>query len=238
MVLRQRGSLSSRSCLRAGGRATRSSKPSGWKRFSSVRTLGGNDGANNPCPYWGRCVYTHRPHLGIPKNEVRRNRDIFGFSGGMADFQVSIRMANWPSCTVAGPEPLFSNFTFNGLRHTRLPTARGIRLGRPAGGLAAARGPPNSVNIAARPCAVRSTGTCPRFDDPNKFFRKKFYDEKEVLPRPEESSGSTIPRGDSAGHCKEREELPCWCREAWDHTAPLWIPEITGLDLSQMWRAD
>src|SRR5580693_2026774 len=48
---------------------------------------GGNDGLNTLVPWGDDTYYKHRPHLGIPKKELRVIDDHFGFSGGMSGFE-------------------------------------------------------------------------------------------------------------------------------------------------------
>jgi uncharacterized protein (DUF1501 family) len=62
---------------------------------------GGNDGLNTFIPYGDDAYYRHRPHLGIPKKDVRVIDSHFGFSKGMAGFERYIRTGSWRWCTAA-----------------------------------------------------------------------------------------------------------------------------------------
>ena len=59
----------------------------GGKILVVLELSGGNDGLNTLIPYGDDAYYRHRPHIGIPRKEVRAIDDHFGFSRGMAGFE-------------------------------------------------------------------------------------------------------------------------------------------------------
>src|SRR5665213_648390 len=147
---------------------------------------GGNDGLNTLAPYGDDAYYRLRPHIGIPKKELRPIDDHFGFSGGMVGFERLYKEGKLAVVHGCGYDnPSFSHFTSMAYWHTAAPNS-GEQYGW-VGRLAdeiAPEAPPNFlVNIDSRQSlAVRSRRHVPVvFDDPNKFTRDSFYDEKEAL---------------------------------------------------------
>ena len=167
---------------------------------------GGNDGLNTLVPYGDDAYYKHRPHLGIPKKEVRPIDDHFGFSGGMAGFERLYKDGKLAIVHGCGYEnPSFSHFTSMAYWHTAAPNSGEEYgwVGRLADSMAPDAPPNFLVNIAARQSlAVRSRKHVPVvFDDPNKFTQEKFYEEREILDAaPAAKTGrqslAPIPSGD------------------------------------------
>src|SRR5205823_10102904 len=147
---------------------------------------GGNDGLNTLVPCGDDAYYKLRPHIGIPKKEVRPIDDHFGFSGGMAGFERLYKDGKLAIVHGCGYEnPSFSHFTSMAYWHTAAPNSGEEYgwVGRLADAMAPAAPPNYLVNIGARQSlAVRSHRHVPVvFDDPNKFAQEKFYDERDVL---------------------------------------------------------
>ena len=71
------------------GQAAAALAPEG-KILVVLELSGGNDGLNTLVPYGDDAYYRHRPNLGVPKNEVRKIDEHFGFSGGMAGFEIAL----------------------------------------------------------------------------------------------------------------------------------------------------
>jgi uncharacterized protein (DUF1501 family) len=201
---------------------------------------GGNDGLNTLVPYGDDAYYHHRPHLGIPKNDVRKIDDHFGFSGGMAGFQRLYKDGKLAIVHGCGyPNPSFSHFTSMAYWHTAAPNSGEEYgwVGRLADAMAPAAPPNFLVNIAARQSlAVRSRRHVPVvFDDPNKFSQEKFYDEREVLDsvpnNPEVDNPARRFLLDTARSAKDASVL---VREAWAKYHSPVDYGITGLDLPKV----
>jgi uncharacterized protein (DUF1501 family) len=159
---------------------------------------GGNDGLNTLVPYADDAYYRHRPNLGIKAAKLRKIDDHYGFSLGMAGFERLYkdgRMAVVHGCGY--DQPSFSHFTSMAYWHTAAPNSGG-ELGW-VGKLADAlqpKGEPNFlVNIdETQSLAVRSRDHTPVvFDDPEKFVRKGFYQEREVFERMADASEAVNP---------------------------------------------
>src|SRR5215472_15231672 len=147
---------------------------------------GGNDGLNTVVPHGDDAYYKHRPKIGIRPARVRKIDDHFGFNSGMTGFERLYKdgkLAIVHGCGYANPS--FSHFTSMAYWQTAAPN-RGDEfgwVGRLADSLAP-QAPSNFlVNIDARQSlAVRSKLHTPLvFDDPNKFSREGFYEERNVF---------------------------------------------------------
>jgi uncharacterized protein (DUF1501 family) len=148
---------------------------------------GGNDGLNTLVPYADDAYYRHRPNIGIQTAKLRKIDDHYGFSPGMAGFERLYkdgRMAVVHGCGY--DQPSFSHFTSMAYWHTAAPNSGGEYgwVGRLADGLDPDRKAGNLlVNIdETQSLAVSSRDHTPVvFDDPEKFVRKGFYQEREVF---------------------------------------------------------
>jgi len=147
---------------------------------------GGNDGLNTVVPYGDDAYYRHRPNIGLPKDQLRPLDDHFGLNGGMAGFERLFKDGNMAIVHGCGYDnPSYSHFTSMAYWHTAAPNS-GDEYGW-VGKLADTMAPdaPSNyvVNIAARQSlAVRSERHVPVvFDQPERFTREAFYEEKDEL---------------------------------------------------------
>jgi len=201
---------------------------------------GGNDGLNTLIPYGDDAYYKHRPHIGVPRKELRPIDDHFGFSGGMAGFERLYKDGKLAVVHGCGYEnPSFSHFTSMAYWHTAAPNSGEEYgwVGRLADAMAPAAPPNFLVNIAARQSlAVRSRLHVPVvFDDPNKFTQERFYDEKEILDSAPSSKQVENPTRrfllETAQSAKDASVL---VREAWAKYHSPVDYGITGLDLPKV----
>jgi uncharacterized protein (DUF1501 family) len=201
---------------------------------------GGNDGLNTLVPYGDDAYYKHRPHIGIPKKELRPIDDHFGFSGGMAGFEHLYKDGKLAVVHGCGYEnPSFSHFTSMAYWHTAAPNSGEEYgwVGRLADSMAPEAPPNFLVNIAARQSlAVRSRRHVPVvFDDPNKFTQEKFYEEKEILDSAPATKQVDNPSRrfllETAQSAKDASVL---VREAWAKYHSPVDYGITGLDLPKV----
>jgi len=201
---------------------------------------GGNDGLNTLVPYGDDAYYKRRPNLGIPKNEVRKIDDHFGFSSGMAGFERLYKDGKLAIVHGAGyANPSFSHFTSMAYWHTAAPNSGEEYgwVGRLADAMAPEAPPNFLVNIAARQSlAVRSRKHVPVvFDDPNKFSQEIFYDERDILTPPSVTPPVDNPARrfllDTARSAKDASAL---VRAAWSKYHSPVDYGITGLDLPKV----
>lgn len=147
---------------------------------------GGNDGLNTVVPYGDDAYYRHRPSIGIPRQELRVLDDHFGLNGGMSGFERLFKDGDMAIVHGCGYEnPSYSHFTSMAYWHTAAPNSGNEFgwVGRLADGMAPDAPANYVVNIAARQSlAVRSQSHVPVvFDQPERFSREAFYEEKDEL---------------------------------------------------------
>jgi uncharacterized protein (DUF1501 family) len=201
---------------------------------------GGNDGLNTLVPYGDDAYYRLRPNLGIPRTEVRKIDDHFGFSRGMAGFERLYKNGKLAIVHGCGYDnPSFSHFTSMAYWHTAAPNSGEEYgwVGRVADAVAPEAPPNFLVNIGVRQSlAVRSQKHVPVvFDDPNKFSQEKFYAEREILDSVPDNQHVDNPSRrfllDTARSAKDASAL---VREAWSKYHSPVDYGITGLDLPKV----
>jgi len=149
---------------------------------------GGNDGLNTVVPYADDAYYQHRPEIGLPKNQLRILDDHFGLNPGMAGFERLFKDGKMAILHGCGYEnPSYSHFTSMAYWHTAAPNSGQEYgwIGRLADDLDPSGSSNFLVNVAARQSlAVRSKQHVPVvFDQPSRFMREAFFEEKEALSR-------------------------------------------------------
>ncbi len=149
---------------------------------------GGNDGLNTVVPYADDAYYRHRPEIGLPKNQLRILDDHFGLNPGMAGFENMYKDGKMAIVHGCGYEnPSYSHFTSMAYWHTAAPNSGDEYgwIGRLADDMEPSAPSNYVVNVAARQSlAVRSERHVPVvFDQPDRFMREAFHEEKDLLER-------------------------------------------------------
>src|SRR5258708_28515685 len=151
-----------------------------------VELSGGKDGLNTVVPYGDDAYYRARRRIGIKPARLRKLDDHFAFQYTMAGLERLYKDGHMAIVHGVGYEqPSFSHFTSMAYWQTAAPN-RGDEygwVGRVADAIAP-QAPANFlINIDARQSlAVRSRAHTPIvFDDPNKFAREGFYQERDVF---------------------------------------------------------
>ncbi len=208
-----RGGLSRRALMRVGlggaaglgllggplGRAALAAPGEAGKRILVVLEMsGGNDGLNTVVPHGDDAYYRARPSLAIPANEVLRIDEHFGFNPGLIGFERLFKdgdMAIVHGCGYANPS--FSHFTSMAYWHTAAPNSGEEYgwVGRLADEMAPGGAPNFLMNIDSRQSlAVRSREHTPVvFNDPNKFAREGFYQEREMFEHVSDGTSDMNP---------------------------------------------
>jgi len=182
---------------------------------------GGNDGLNTLVPYGDDAYYRLRPKIGVPKKQIRPIDDHFGFNRGMVGFERLYKDGKLAVVHGCGYDnPSFSHFTSMAYWHTAAPNS-GEQYGW-VGRLAdtiAPEAPPNFlVNIDSRQSlAVRSRRHVPVvFDDPRKFTREDFFDEREAFKEaPEAGTVDNPSRRFLLDIAKSAKDASSLVQEAW-----------------------
>src|SRR5437016_1095800 len=209
--------------------------------FVVLELSGGNDGLNTLVPYGDDAYYRHRPKIGLRPARLRKIDEHFGFNSGMVGFERLYKegqLAVVHGCGYANPS--FSHFTSMAYWHTAAPN-RGDEYGW-VGRLADVMAPqaPDTflVNIDAhQSLAVRSKEHTPLvFDDPNKFSREGFYEERDIFAKVVDTGAVENPSRrfllDIARSAKSASAL---VKEAWaNYKSPVDYGITGGLDLPKV----
>jgi uncharacterized protein (DUF1501 family) len=194
----------------------------GGDRILVVMELsGGNDGLNTLVPYADDAYYRHRPSIGIKPNKLRKIDQHYGFSGGMAGFERLYKDGKLAVVHGCGyDQPSFSHFTSMAYWHTAAPNSGGAYgwVGRLADGMKPGGAPNYLVNIdETQSLAVRSREHVPVvFDDPEKFVRKGFYQERPLFEQMAHAGDFASPaQRYLADVARSAQEASTLVRQAW-----------------------
>lgn len=226
-------------------RALATQRAAGPKILVVLELSGGNDGLNTLVPYGDDAYYRHRPKIGIRAQNLRKIDDHFGFSSGMAGFERLYKdgkLAVVHGCGYANPS--FSHFTSMAYWHTAAPN-RGDEygwVGRTADAMSPQPTPNYLVNIDSRQSlAVRTRVHTPLvFDDPNKFARDSFYQERGLFSQPVDAGSATSASSANASRrylldvAQSAQSASVMVKEAWSKYKSPVDYGITGLDLPKV----
>ena len=201
---------------------------------------GGNDGLNTVVPYGDDAYYRHRPEIGLPKSQLRILDDHFGLNPGMSGFEELFKDGKMAIVHGCGYEnPSYSHFTSMSYWHTAAPNSGEEYgwVGRLADNLDSTGSPNFLVNVAARQSlAVRSQQHVPVvFDEPSRFTREAFSQEKEALSHIVDVGDIDNPSRrfllDIARSANDASEL---VREAWSNYSSPVDYGVNSLDLPKV----
>ena len=201
---------------------------------------GGNDGLNTVVPHGDDAYYRLRPKIGIAKKNVRMLDEHFGLSRGMVGFERLYKDGKLAIVHGCGYEnPSFSHFTSMAYWHTAAPNSGEPYgwVGRLADGMAPDAPPNFLVNIDARQSlAVRSQKHVPVvFDDPDKFSRESFHDEKAVFDAiASNAKTENAARRYLLDTARSAKDASALVREAWSKYKSPVDYGIAGLDLPKV----
>ena len=201
---------------------------------------GGNDGLNTVVPYGDDAYYRHRPEIGIPKNDLRLLDDHFGLNPGMTGFERLFKDGKMAIVHGCGYEnPSYSHFTSMSYWHTAAPNSGEEYgwVGRFADNIEPSGSSNFLVNIAARQSlAVRSARHVPVvFDQPDRFMREAFHEEKEALSRtPDVGRVDNPSRRYLLDIAQSANEASGLVREAWSNYSSPVDYGVNGLDLPKI----
>ena len=201
---------------------------------------GGNDGLNTVVPYGDDAYYRHRPEIGLPKSQLRILDDHFGLNPGMSGFEKLFKDGKMAIVHGCGYEnPSYSHFTSMSYWHTAAPNSGEEYgwVGRLADNLDSTGSSNFLVNVAARQSlAVRSQQHVPVvFDEPSRFTREAFSQEKEALSHIADVGDIDNPSRrfllDIARSANDASEL---VREAWSNYSSPVDYGVNSLDLPKV----
>jgi uncharacterized protein (DUF1501 family) len=225
------------------GRAAEAAAASAAARGKILVVLelsGGNDGLNTVVPYGDDAYYRHRPNIAIPENRVRKIDDHFGFNPGMAGFERLYKDGKMAIVHGAGYEnPSYSHFTSMAYWHTAAPNSGEDYgwVGRLADQMAPDAPSNYIVNIASnQSLAVRSQHHVPIvFDDPSRFQREAFYEQRDELDRtPDVGRVDNPSRRFLLDIARGANNASAQVRSAWDNYSSPVDYGVNSLDLPKV----
>ncbi len=203
---------------------------------------GGNDGLNTVVPYSDDAYYRQRPNVGIKANKLRKIDDRYGFSPGMAGFENLYKDGKLAIVHGCGYDnPSFSHFTSMAYWHTAAPNS-GQEYGW-VGRLADTLKPGGARNFlvnvdSSQSLAVRSQLHTPVvFDDPAKFQRESFFQERELIDRVSESPAGSPNHRYLLDVARGARDASALVRDAWSQyktpvdygIVPVDLPKVASL---------
>lgn len=201
---------------------------------------GGNDGLNTVVPYGDDAYYRHRPEIGIPKNDLRILDDHFGLNPGMAGFESLYKDGKMAIVHGCGYEnPSYSHFTSMAYWHTAAPNSGEEYgwVGRLADDMEPSAPSNYMVNVASRQSlAVRSQRHVPVvFDQPSRFMREAFHEEKEALERvPDVGNVDNPSRRYLLDIARSANDASALVRQAWSNYSSPVDYGVNSLDLPKV----
>ena len=209
---------------------------------------GGNDGLNTLVPYGDDAYYRHRPDIGLAADTLRKIDDHFGFNRGTAGFERLYKDGKMAVVHGCGYEnPSFSHFSSMAYWHTAAPNSGEEYgwVGRLADEMAPGGAPNFLMNIDSRQSlAVRSREHTPVvFNDPNKFAREGFYQEREMFQHVSDGTSDMNPsRRFLLDIARSANEASALVRQAWaNYSSPidyglvaLDLPKVAALIEAEM----
>ncbi|MCP5347435.1 MAG: DUF1501 domain-containing protein [Pseudomonadales bacterium] len=201
---------------------------------------GGNDGLNTVVPYGDDAYYRHRPNIGLPRQRLRILDDHFGLNPGMAGFERLFKDGELAIVHGCGYEnPSYSHFTSMAYWHTAAPNSGDEYgwVGRLADSMAPDAPPNYVVNVADnQSLAVRSEHHVPVvFDQPERFMREAFYEEKDALSAARDSAAVANPsRSFLLDIARSANDASSLVRQAWANYSSPVDYGINSLDLPKV----
>jgi uncharacterized protein (DUF1501 family) len=182
---------------------------------------GGNDGLNTVVPYADDSYYRQRPTIGLKSDKLLRLDDHFALNPGMVGFERLWQAGDLAIVHGCGYDnPSFSHFTSMAYWHTAAPNSGAEYgwVGRLADGMKPGGAPAFIVNVdATQSLAVKSRDHVPVvFDDPEKFGREGFYEERPLFAHVAGDGADDNPsRAFLRGIAQSALDASALVREAW-----------------------
>jgi uncharacterized protein (DUF1501 family) len=200
---------------------------------------GANDGLNTVVPYTDDTYYRLRPNLAIRPEKLRKLDDRFGLQSGMAGLERLWKDGHLAIVHGCGYDnPSFSHFTSMAYLHTAAPNSGDDYgwYGRLADAMSPAPKSNYLINVdVSQSLAVRSRVHTPVvFDDPDRFQRAGFAQQRELLDGVEADAGGNATRKFLDDVAKSARDASSLVRAAWANYKSPVDYGIVGLSLPKV----